>query len=111
MAITAVIETKAGILQAINLFGNEEEAVRFGRDQWLAEGRDDSLMMDNPDYDKTWGGVRRGYAMHWFTDHSDVWVVTPGPDDMGKWMLLSPEMQDAIGRHTIEAAAEEVVNA
>ena len=27
------------------------------------------------------------------------------------WLLLSPEMADAIGRHTIEAAAEEVVNA
>ena len=77
MAITAVIETKAGILEAINLFGNEEEAIQFGRDKWLAEGRDDDLMMDDPGYNAQWGGVSRVYVMHWFTDEDDVWVVSP----------------------------------
>lgn len=110
MAITAVIEVGDGLLRDFELFGNEEEALKRGQEMWLEhEQPSEGEMMDDPGFNEEWGGVSRGYRMHWFTDDHDVWVVTPGPGDMGSWSLLSPEMFNAIGHHVMDAAAEEVV--
>ena len=121
MAITAVIRLDQGILESLHLFEDRKEALRFGQAQFeeltggkstLAQAHDitaSEMLEDEPDYDARWGGIARGYIMHWSTDDDDVWVAEP--EETGAFSLLSPEMLAAIGRHTIEAAAEEVVNA
>ncbi len=112
MAIIAVIEVGDGLLRDFELFGNEEEALKRGQEMWLEhEQPGESEMMDDPGFDEEWGGVSRGYRMHWFNDDHDVWVLTPGPGDMSEWRLLSPEMFNAIGHHMMDAAAEEVAMA
>ena len=107
MAITAVIQVNSGILEEFELFGNEHEALERGKALWGERKVEAEL----EELDPEWGGVARFFAMHWFNGTDDVWVIPPGPGDMGEWSLLSPEMFNAIGRHTMDAAAEEVVNA
>ncbi len=109
MAIIAVIHSDCGILEAIELFGNEEEALRRGAVLWGDNHMSRGDISSDPDYSLTWEGIEgRGYRMHWYNDESDVWVTTPGPGDMSAWSLLSPEMFNAIGHHVMDAAAEEV---
>lgn len=112
MAIIAVIHSDGGILEGIELFGNEEEALKRGNELWSENHISRADISSDPDYSLTWEGIEgRGYRIHWYNDESDVWVTTPGPDDMGEWRLLSPEMFNAIGHHVMDAAAEEVAAA
>ena len=107
MAIIAVIQVNSGILEEFELFSNEEEALKRGKELWGEREIDAEL----EELDPEWGGVARFFTMHWFNGTDDVWVIPPGPGDMSAWSLLSPEMFNAIGRHTMDAAAEEVVAA
>ena len=68
-----VIETRSGLLEGVEVFRDREEALRRGQAAWgdaelgpNAEGED---------IDPQWGGVARGYVMHWFDDDVDIWVV------------------------------------
>ena len=63
----------------MELFHSEEAALKRGKEIWLEhEHPGEGEMMDDPNFDEKWGGVSRGYRMHWFTNDHDVWVVTLG---------------------------------
>jgi hypothetical protein len=73
----AVVRVESGILEGVTLFEDREEAVAHGYNTFVKVSGDDSLMLDNADYDPYVRGVVRGYVMHWWTDDVDVWVTEP----------------------------------
>ena len=77
MKILAVIEVGDGLLREVELFQSKEAALKRGKELWLEHERPgEGGMMDDPGFDEEWGGVSRGYTMHWFNDEHDVWVMS-----------------------------------
>lgn len=79
-----VVEIEGGLLQDVRPFSFSLDALEFARAQW-ERSTDTSAMhqywsispdaMDEPGYDPEWGGVQRGWRMHWFNDDMDIYVV------------------------------------
>lgn len=86
----AVVRVESGLLEGVTLFKDREKALRFGRDQFeratdgVVEDHSPNLwchaQTNDPDFDEEWGGIARGFVMHWETPDVDVWVTEPsGP--------------------------------
>lgn len=71
-----VVSGDSGLLQGLHLLADRDEALVKGRAEFTELSGSPSMEDDEePDYDPEWGGVSRGYVMHWWTDDCDVWVV------------------------------------
>ncbi len=71
-----VIEVSDGLLDNVRVFKGRTTALTAGILAWRYSHPPDEEceMKDDPDYDESWGGVVRGFVMHWFAADEDVWV-------------------------------------
>ena len=71
-----VIEVSDGLLDRVRVFNHASNAKTTGLLAWRYSHPPDEEceMKDDPDYDESWGGVVRGFVMHWFNDSEDIWI-------------------------------------
>jgi hypothetical protein len=98
----AVVVIDGGLLETVTYFGDDElAALTFGRTQWrrgtdtdsMHEYREisvEAMLQDDHDYNEMWGGVVRGYIMHWEKDDLEV-IVTQAEE----WRPDAKEGSDA----------------
>ncbi len=94
-----IIEVGEGIVTAVThpVGFNREQVLKMAQARWINysgydtmhEARETTaseLESFEPGYDEKWGGVSRGWTMHWFNDEHDIYVVEPAK-------ALSPQME------------------
>ena len=69
-----IITVDSGILEDVHILQTRRDALSYGQTRWQVFGRGEGEMRDDPGFDTRWGGITRGYVMHWFSDDTDVWI-------------------------------------
>jgi len=90
-AAYVLVVVQSGLLDSVDLFETEEEALKAGQARWQEETGTPSMAEDRhcseeeqadiePGYQPEYGGVVRGYVMHWWSEEGnlDIWVVETG---------------------------------
>ena len=97
--VFVIIEVADGIITAVThpVGFNLEQVLKMGQARWINYSGYDTmhehrqttpaeLDFTEPGYDEKWGGVSRGFEMHWFDADHDIYVVEPAK-------ALSPQME------------------